>query len=904
MSSGDDTVYLPPYGDIVFKLIASTMRAGAEMVRAIGQGEGVDEVSDRDINKHFVWLNQEVWAKAGGVSRYLFEPPDSVGRSASSLRSGPQKIPSALRGRLMRGLSPDSAYNERKDRYDPQAYIPQGQTRISGLIRNSFRGTRYAGAEISIPSPLRIVHDFLTDPDMPGTRAYVLLTLRNLIFETVGAFPRMHGNEKIQNVFSVKDVEAAMGRVWTAVRPRFQSKGYNPFSPEGDWPVDAVVRHILALKGFIYLRFSDVSVCLEYLETGGFGNSLPFQCQKAPFVKTLPALGEIVNELWGLPLPIRGADTVFRGGLKFSETGGLVMALHGGPGAGKTSVALAFGAYLAPFGIKTLFVTAEEDAADLMARMEGLVPDGMSRLAFFPPDLTQWVEFHKPKIDADDPAAAARLTEGIRTLAGDMGKASPEPAANVAPVPCEAVVVLDGIHDFFACSGDGDQSLRALYKLVEACRQLKALVILTTGDEWKENPRLDYLVDVAIRLSHKSMDEYGTKPDRRLMLTKARHQLCANGVHGLQIAGHKGVRFSPQINYQLEKRSAWETLLPDNNIVKNVLRNSAQLIPRNDESMPTRHMQFSNSTQSVNIYSGAHLFINGRGSGGKAALALKLAMAPAFEKSGANFSYVKRKENILIVSFLYPEEYYRTIFSRLLRQHSFEYRVFSDALQSRSSSEGGESGDGDGGAHLRVIHFYPGHLRPNDLFNRVEWELDAAALRGNPYTSIIIDGIHNVFIQFPEIEKYSLLWPQLYNSLRSRPITVITTHTTLMVPDAADLELNVNIDDRRSEPLRHALVQKTDFQFEVDPFLPANAGKQLEVAPLKVDWSSYDLTDLFAVRTLSAIGQPIPSGNVLWSRRRLVLFKNPAFETQKPIPRDLQGDLFLNPTADVVTDMF
>ncbi len=46
-----------------------------------------------------------------------------------------------------------------------------------------------------------------------------------------------------------------------------------------------------------------------------------------------------------------------------------------------------------------------------------------------------------------------------------------------------------------------------------------------------------------------------------------------------------------------------------------------------------------------------------------------------------------------------------------------------------------------------------------------------------PYTGVLIDGMHNVFVQFPVLENEVNFWPQLYNMLRRRPLTVVTTHT-------------------------------------------------------------------------------------------------------------------------------
>jgi hypothetical protein len=66
------------------------------------------------------------------------------------------------------------------------------------------------------------------------------------------------------------------------------------------------------------------------------------------------------------------------------------------------------------------------------------------------------------------------------------------------------------------------------------------------------------------------------------------------------------------------------------------------------------------------------------------------------------------------------------------------------------------------------------------------------------------------------------------------------------------------VDDHKSDPLRQALVQKTDFRFEVDP-----------VSGESHRWK-------FKLEILSAIDQPVPeSGKLFWSREHLVFYREP-----------------------------
>ncbi|AWM07723.1 RAD55 family ATPase [Bradyrhizobium symbiodeficiens] len=872
---------LSTYQEIVPYLVRSIRMATGEFLAA--RKAGVDTArAHRMINRHFAWLAVSF---AVGKNRHLYDGSTDGSAAIAPLRSQPLRnkntLPEALRGLL----EAKSAIAEDTIVYDgegkPIFVVPHEPTRISMLIVNALdecgRFDRQetvgkhrrssepeeaafawqdtddqSGSKRTRPaylkSPLALALEFLTVPDTPGSYAYALVTLRNYIFDTTGAYPESQYSQTSRKKsgrrnFRVQDIEKAFSTIITFTRPRFESLGRDPLSRVARSRPGTVLREFFALKEYFWLRFADEDARRAYCSSlHGEGS---FEFVRSPHLDRLPDIGEIVNELWGIPLPIRGADTVFRGALKFSSEGGLVMALHGGPGSGKTTLSLAFGAYLAAFGIKTLFISAEEHEGDLKMRASSISPEAYRRLSFFPRSPDDWLVIES--------VSAHALADGgsLRELLRDMGSNSKQrqriETASGARLPCNRIIVLDGIHELLS----EKRSIEELRRFITECRLLDALVILTTGAEWAGDSRIDYLVDIAINISNFATNEYSRKPDRRFQITKARFQLCATGTHGFQVAGEKGVRFSPQINYQLDRRAIWKPRLPDFSTVKVVTR----LETSSDE---TRSL----TSKSVNIPIGSNIFINGLGSGGKAALALKLAMAPAFRGSAMEFSLGKQfdplnfkskknlcpfAEKILVISFLYGREYYDELFEKLKSLRQKEMPQGSDEIP----------------PYLDVIHLYPGYLKPNDLFNRIEWRLQAAELGGVPFSSVIIEGIHNVFLQFPELQLYPLFWPQLFSSLRTRPLTTITTHTNLELSFAdhllggsrgsaiaADAAHAVyNIDDERSEPLRHALVQQTDFSFEVTPRGSSR--------------------NIFDVRVKSAIGQSIPQNAMQWSRDAL-----------------------------------
>lgn len=909
------------YGNIVESLVASVMLAQREYVSSLENSKGIADVQDAAVNRHFSWLALEI---VEGTNRHLLDPGSHQFPLRTVALRNAKGTPASVLSLLRNRLAPDGG-GRWKTRNPPKTgrsvdmtnvdnYIRFEPTRISSLIRSSFKEFTWenwkgrvdddhssqlspptdietwfnADSPIVIRSALSIVYDFLTVPSLPATRAYALVSLRNYIFGQCDAIPLVSSQWQAskRSKFNTRDIGDALSRINTSTRERFYSGGKDPLPATGKHVADGVLRQLLLMKGWLNCRFLSVDECLSHLaaqpartESGRSkrtaSNSTrrltPYELVKRPQVAKLPELGEIVNELLGLPIPLRGADTVFQGGLKFTLNEGLVIALHGGPGTGKTSLALGICASVAPFGIDSLFISAEEHEDDLRSRMFGLIPEEVRRLSFFGEvdrDLVQFEKIGLARLRASGEPVLPSLVAEIRQLAHALEirrrEGVPATSEHAIPKPCTVVVVLDGLHDLFAVGSvdviGGEQKVKLLYELIEALRELKALVIVTTGAETTINSSLDYLVDVAIHLSHESVSEYSAKPDRRIKLTKARHQLAAVGTHGMQIAGLNGVRFSPQINYQLDRRSIWKLRIPEMTTGICVLRSALPLdaLERFTEtSNSSRSIAFRDQPNSATIFAGSHVFINGQGSSGKAAFALKLALAPVFPAGLVRAQTTTRPitggRRVLVVSFLYPLEYYANLTRRLQLLHRWEYGVRSSASDVR----------------LRVIHLHPGHMRPNDLYNKIDWELEAAELDGAPFTSVVIDGIHNVFVQFPEIQRYSLFWPQLYNSLRSRGILTITTHTILRAPETADQTLSsFRLDDDRSEPLRNALVQKTDFQIEIDPF-------PRHLQPTSSVSSNEMLTNLFVVKTVSAIGQPIPKDPVLWSREQLVLVEDP-----------------------------
>jgi len=879
------------YDGIFADLVRSVMRAQLTILRLERAGK---EIEDKHINQFFAWLQEEI---PRGESRHLFDPDllsDRASLRVKVEKKAEKRISSSgiteIRKLLKKRQSP---VLNCEDPDDPGwLFVEFSPTRISSLIRHEHEFTsgnfRNDENELHLASPLAIVLDYLTAPELPGTREYALFSARNYLFRHFDTVPKLGNEDDGRNCFTEENIREALSVTWTSLRTRHDSRGQDklpPYGAHGLRNVVGLVRAYLGMRRFLYLRFKKneekgvdaYEECEEFLKkeripSGRKTGKGYYEYARSPLMEKLPEDGEVINELFGQLLPIRGATDIFRGGLKFPARGGLVMGVHGAAGAGKTSFSLGTCAFLKPMGVEFFYITVDEEPEDLRKRMMELVPEEVRRLHFFRFDEPEIRKFMRLERADDASSPSERIDDVIKGLSRladklkeklESGKDDEGSEEEYFPIPkaCAFVLVFDGLHDLFAAYDNEDatkaaEAIEKLHALIETFKRMKALVILTLGEDWVGDARIDYLVDVSLRLIHEATDEYGKKPHRRIHLTKARHQLCAPGVHGIQITGGKGLRCSPQINYRLDEKAVWKSILPDKDAFKIPFISAREKKANKDDFF---NIPEEGGPKWVKVFRNSHIFINGEGSGGKAGLALRLAMAPTFgpkrkDEYESGIVALPVKEKILIVSFLYPEEYYGEIHGNINKKILNEYPLKGDKRLKSSA---------------KVFHLYPGHLQPNDLFNRIDWELKAAELHGNPYTCVIIDGIHNVYLQFPAIEAYSLFWPQLYNALRSRPVTTITTHTTLVVPE--ELTGYRSVDDQRSIPLKHALVQKTDFQFEVTPVTQEmidhvqgddGTKKILESAKGK-----------FIVRTLSCLGQPKPEGYVFWDREKMVFFE-------------------------------
>jgi KaiC/GvpD/RAD55 family RecA-like ATPase len=687
---------------------------------------------------------------------------------------------------------------------------------------------------IFVPSPLAILADVLTTPWRPESSGYGFALARALLFSHYRIHPPARILPDGWTSLSISEVQDTIEtfRIYAKHRDNVHYVKTNR--------ARVFLAHFLAMKGIFVLRFGTAGKatqklarakddCLDFLKKRAFLTAEPtlqarYEFRLAPGLIDIPDTQEILNSLMGIPLLIAGGATVFFEGMQRSHQESLVMSISGSPGTGKTSLALALAASLAPFGTRCLYCTFEEDAETLTRRALAVVPEYFRRTTLLNSEEPTWlnpVTLDPTVIRNVETLASGYVSVLKEKLSATMG--SPEMPRDSLPAIAPLFVVIDSLTALLGKS-EGSQ-LEHFCTFVRYLRDLNCIVLLLSADDIPKDSRLEYLVDTVISLHHEGIDSADKKPFRLFRLIKSRLQMSRPGSHLLHLSGERGVRLSPQLPSQLDSHKIHKTPLPDRSRIIDTLKI--------DESSLVSHRGVRKIDRLVKLYPKAKILIHGHGSSGKAALALKILMAPAVSAvSGLSSPLSKHKRpRILVVSFLYPPEYYDIAFTRLLR------------VATRIKSLGTPT-------EMHVVALTPSFIGPEDFIGRVLLEMDRGHLEGWPYTGVLLDGIHNTFLQFPSLQGSQMVWPALYSLLSRYDLTVVTTFTTFAKssPSASsrrkdDEELIL----QGQLPFLQVSVQGTDFILQVEPR----------------DARYHDRT--FHVAVESALAQRIPRRALIWN---------------------------------------
>ena len=746
---------------------------------------------------------------------------------------------SGLNKHLIKGLN--------KSVQERQGVFP----RLSKLIIDSYlqaqetKKSSHYKAEI-IPSPLSILYHALTVPDEPQTSAYSFVLCRGMLFYFLNIHPSHPSLTSISPNFDsineediLKSISSFNSHVdiqhsWPDRRANSQSLSAR---------INYLSGHILSTKGITYLWFNnneqlfrfcsnldkgDSLYSLKKIYSNDFSEKEKYSFRLTNTYTALPDSSEIINWIFGLPIPLRGADVLFYGGLKKSSNAGLVISIHGQPGVGKTSVALSLAASLSPLQTKTVYLSLEEEPEDLRTRLITLIPDYLKWLSIFEnnyynerkrkltnSDIRWFSSFKiKPTIDV------RQLTEILKQIKNDLFSQSSIKTSNsensgVISIPSVAplLLVIDNVNELFSDSNSKENNYDGLDTFIEQCRSMGAIVILIAAEDISQKFKIDYLVDVSIHLKQDGLGSRNDKPVRILQLIKTRHQVSRQGAHVFHLSNSKGFRISPQVPSQMDKREKLKIQLPS----KIEFINCLNFIEDNYKVI-----------NYLEVAAHSQILIHGYGSSGKAGFGMKLLLTPLHSKNKYNerenlptptnekgkfFLNSIKKNKVLVVSFLYPVEYYKELHSRMLLQFKRNFLGFNP-----------------NNSIVNVMAFYPGYLTAEDFVYKIVRLLEEAKLEGEPYTGILLDGLHNVFLQFKNLQDAHMIWPLLYSILSRYNLTVVTTFTNFSLNE----KHNFNTEEKRvsnqtpddfmlmqqgQKPFLHGLVKAADYYFLLEEII-------------------------------------------------------------------------------------
>jgi KaiC/GvpD/RAD55 family RecA-like ATPase len=520
----------------------------------------------------------------------------------------------------------------------------------------------------------------------------------------------------------------------------------------------------------------------------------------------VPQLAAILRRAFAAPLGIPGLEEVL-GGLQpafLAEHGapGIVTLLAGPPGSGKTTLALAIASVLAELGTVVRFLAAEESVAAIDNKLASQFWSTPASLwsQWAPEGRTRRGDFGVIELERSD-----SLGSVVRRLEADLDDGhSPIEHATFG-----RAIVIDSLGAVLkpATRGKVHGARAFLRDYLQRLRDTGVCVFLTASAVDEDQLQVDYLVDNVVRLGLET-DASGRHTTRVLALEKTRMQYSHGGRHVLHISAGEGCSVSPSLHSVMREIKTLEVREPSATHLFE-LPVGGETVP--GEGVPT-------------MREGSHILIYGQGSTNKARLALTCALAPSKvgnhdrvasrQNDKGDVPLVARPRRTLVVSFLYSEAYYRKQVKQV------------------------ELKDQEGGKSTVVWSLYPGFVNAETFVARLRKYLDTAELEGLPFESLVIDGIHNLILEFPLLQADELLWPCVFRIARTRGIRTVCTFTFFDVgADHADVDGRIARDvgarsfAQRTELFFHMLVSGCDYSFDVNrEFQPRGSTITVRVA--------------------------------------------------------------------------
>ena len=718
----------------------------------------------------------------------------------------------------------DTAYKNQHE--DPHLSLD----RMSNVVWESWRKVfmqKFSENVIAFPSPLNVLYKILTVPEAPASSAYALVFCRQYLFEKTKLIPEhFHLGPDLRDhfqTFMASDIKKAISVFESSFDDDTHLLRVKSAKPAAR-KIQNMLCHFFAMNEIFYFQFhgenyqSSCEKAENYIKT--FKNIAPLDSEeeldghlrfaKFSYYDELPSVSSFINELSGIPMPITGADVVFKGGLQTASDSHLTVRLSGEPGTGKTSFALALGVALAPMGTKTFYFTTEEDTEDLKKKLDSLIPDYLEKLSihenqnwFYPKNFI--VECLLDKTDK-----SSNYYEYLNEIVEELIPANPKlsPAGNGFPAVCPLLIIIDSIR-----SGN-ENNIRHIDKLIKSCQKLNAVVILISSNDQNEKKlhhEIDYMVDMVLELKYTGIEEKNGHSERIICVSKTRYQLSEVGSHVFYISGKTGITIYPKLFALLDKKEEIDKPEPSESICLdffNFIQGFVQ--PDMFESEYDE-----NSIKALQIWEDSQILLFSYGSTGKAGLGMRLLLCPTklaplkyvndakrrydMTKRQIRYDMTKRQKRILVVSMLYTKKYYEKLWKKITLNLNMEYIKNNENIP-----------------HMECLHFYSGNLASEMFVGKILHVLDTAILKGEPYTGILLDGIHNITLQFPQLLKNDMTITTLYNLLGKYRLTIVTTYTSFKINDK-EREENGDVILQKHPFFLHTLMQSVDYDFRVQP---------------------------------------------------------------------------------------
>jgi KaiC/GvpD/RAD55 family RecA-like ATPase len=507
----------------------------------------------------------------------------------------------------------------------------------------------------------------------------------------------------------------------------------------------------------------------------------------------LPDFSQLLNMAFSQPVGVVGLDEV-TGGLmptipapeSQEWIGGLVTLIAGPPGSGKTSLCLSITSRMAELGSIVRYVSTEEESHTLEAKRTTVAEPSAELLwpdvAPLGQTLGNWMV-----MSGKDFKSLATLAEQIKSDLSHVSRLSskpPEPHESGVYLVFPRVVVIDSMTALLQVSQKGTKASgrRELGRILNELRRMGICVFLVGALQDCDDEGLAYLVDNVFILDIDATTS-ARHPIRTITIRKTRLQSSSRGAHVFHLTARDGCSVGPSLHGVLRSLKVRPLIDSDPS-------NRAVLWSRDTGAPAQLALSFSDKSVSgapttwpsdgnglLTLRARSQILIYGRGSSGKARLAMTIALEPRHPMNDDWGPYVVRhserrlgdfergflrKARILVISFLYGKDYYEGI--------------AKDVFRLRFSETGLNVEE-----HTTVLEFYPGYVDPETLVARVRRQIRSAHLEGRPFTAVVLDGAHNLLVQFPFLEREPLLWPTLYRLFRSEGIDTVTTFTFFKV---------------------------------------------------------------------------------------------------------------------------